>query len=149
MRTRAVELIEVRLSIELVHGVLALLLLVWLVCSPCCCLPDAKDLRRAQDHRSRTTDGRLKPCGVAAGLGRAQAAFPVPWAGDDVDLPATATRFISLLSHSYMNVSDIHDRDWPDPSKVFALDIAGHDLPLLLIAILTMVLITSSDMLWR
>jgi cytochrome c oxidase subunit 3 len=34
--------------------------------------------------------------------------------------------------------------NWPDPSKVFALHIAGHEIPLLLIAIMTMVLITSS-----
>jgi cytochrome c oxidase subunit III len=33
---------------------------------------------------------------------------------------------------------------WPNPSKVFALHIAGHDIPLILIAIMTFVLISSS-----
>ena len=33
---------------------------------------------------------------------------------------------------------------WPNPSEVFALDIVGTDMPLILIAIMTFVLITSS-----
>jgi cytochrome c oxidase subunit 3 len=33
---------------------------------------------------------------------------------------------------------------WPNPSEVFALEIAGHHLPLILIAIMTFVLISSS-----
>jgi cytochrome c oxidase subunit 3 len=33
---------------------------------------------------------------------------------------------------------------WPDPSKVFALTIAGRETPLLLIAIMTFILISSS-----
>ncbi len=33
---------------------------------------------------------------------------------------------------------------WPNPSEVFALEVGGHHLPLLLIAIMTFVLITSS-----
>src|SRR4029077_10699705 len=45
---------------------------------------------------------------------------------------------------SYMNVRMSTTANWPDPSKVFALHIAGHEIPLLLIAIMTMVLITSS-----
>src|SRR4029077_17324689 len=45
---------------------------------------------------------------------------------------------------SYMNVRISTTATWPDPSKVFELNIAGHTIPLLLIAIMTMVLITSS-----
>src|SRR6202035_3374117 len=33
---------------------------------------------------------------------------------------------------------------WPNPSEVFALNIAGHHIPLILIAIMTFVLISSS-----
>jgi len=33
---------------------------------------------------------------------------------------------------------------WPNPSEVFALTIAGHSIPLILIAIMTFVLISSS-----
>ena len=33
---------------------------------------------------------------------------------------------------------------WPIPSEVFALTIAGHHIPLVLIAIMTFILITSS-----
>jgi cytochrome c oxidase subunit 3 len=33
---------------------------------------------------------------------------------------------------------------WPNPSEVFALEIAGHHIPLILIAIMTFVLISSS-----
>jgi cytochrome c oxidase subunit 3 len=33
---------------------------------------------------------------------------------------------------------------WPNPSQVFALEIAGHHIPLILIAIMTFILISSS-----
>jgi len=38
-----------------------------------------------------------------------------------------------------MNVRISTTATWPDPSKVFGLNIAGHEIPLLLIAIMTMV----------
>jgi cytochrome c oxidase subunit 3 len=43
-----------------------------------------------------------------------------------------------------MNVRISTTATWPNPSKVFSLSVAGHEVPLLLIAIMTMVLITSS-----
>ena len=33
---------------------------------------------------------------------------------------------------------------WPNPSEVFALTIVGHHIPMILIAIMTFVLISSS-----
>jgi len=61
-----------------------------------------------------------------------------------VDLFAQRPFIFTCFLTSYMNVRISTTATWPDPSKVFALDIAGHEIPLLLIAIMTMVLITSS-----
>ena len=45
---------------------------------------------------------------------------------------------------SYMTVRASTTVPWPNPSKVFGLEIAGHSVPLLLIAIMTFTLISSS-----
>jgi cytochrome c oxidase subunit 3 len=45
---------------------------------------------------------------------------------------------------AYMTVRMSTDVPWPNPSEVFALEIGGVHLPLILIAIMTFVLITSS-----
>ncbi|MEA1831576.1 heme-copper oxidase subunit III family protein [Methylobacterium durans] len=45
---------------------------------------------------------------------------------------------------SYMTVRMSTTVPWPNPSKVFALEIGGTELPLILIAIMTFVLISSS-----
>lgn len=44
----------------------------------------------------------------------------------------------------YMNVRISVTDPWPNASEVFALTIAGHSIPLILIAIMTFILITSS-----
>ncbi|NQD96510.1 bb3-type cytochrome oxidase subunit IV [Pseudomonas sp. CrR25] len=44
----------------------------------------------------------------------------------------------------YMAVRISTPVPWPNPSEVFALTIGGHDIPLILIAIMTFVLISSS-----
>jgi cytochrome c oxidase subunit 3 len=44
----------------------------------------------------------------------------------------------------YMNVRISVTDPWPNTSEVFALTIAGHSIPLILIAIMTFILITSS-----
>ena len=54
------------------------------------------------------------------------------------------TFVFSCFLTSYMTVRSSTTMDWPNPSEVFALDIAGRHLPLILIAIMTFVLITSS-----
>jgi len=51
--------------------------------------------------------------------------------------------FTSFLT-SYMTVRMSTTAPWPNPSEVFALSVGGHTLPLLLIAIMTFVLISSS-----
>jgi len=45
---------------------------------------------------------------------------------------------------SYMTVRMSTTVPWPNPSEVFALEIGGHHIPLILIAIMTFVLISSS-----
>jgi cytochrome c oxidase subunit III len=72
-------------------------------------------------------------------------AFHVPW--------GKAMMWIFLLSDTFIFTSFLvgygHDRistaaAWPNPSEVFALNIFGIDMPLILIAIMTFVLISSS-----
>jgi cytochrome c oxidase subunit III len=54
------------------------------------------------------------------------------------------TFIFSCFLLSYMTVRSSTTVPWPNPSKVFALHIGGQDIPLILIAIMTFVLITSS-----
>jgi cytochrome c oxidase subunit 3 len=83
--------------------------------------------------------------GVAADWSGDKQAFPVPWGKVMMWIFLLSDTFIfSCFLTSYMNVRMSTTATWPDPSKVFELNIAGHPVPLLLIAIMTMVLITSS-----
>lgn len=54
------------------------------------------------------------------------------------------TFIFSCFLLSYMTVRMSTTVPWPDPSKVFSLTIAGKETPLLLIAIMTFILISSS-----
>ena len=54
------------------------------------------------------------------------------------------TFIFSCFLLSYMTVRMSTTVPWPDPSKVFALTIAGREIPLILIAIMTFILISSS-----
>ncbi|MCK8515160.1 heme-copper oxidase subunit III family protein [Methylonatrum kenyense] len=54
------------------------------------------------------------------------------------------TFVFGLLLVGYMAVRLTTPQPWPDTSEVFALTVAGVELPLLLIAIMTFILITSS-----
>jgi cytochrome c oxidase subunit 3 len=83
--------------------------------------------------------------GVAADWSGDKQAFPVHWGKAMMWIFLLSDTFIfTCFLTSYMNVRMSTTATWPDPSKVFALHIAGHEIPLLLIAIMTMVLITSS-----
>ena len=82
--------------------------------------------------------------------------FVNDWAGDKVAFHVPwgkAMMWIFLLSDTfifgtfltgYMSVRISATTAWPNPSEVFSLTIAGTQLPLILIAIMTFVLITSS-----
>ena len=54
------------------------------------------------------------------------------------------TFIFSCFLISYMTVRMSTTVPWPNPSEVFALTIGGKDIPLILIAIMTFVLISSS-----
>ena len=54
------------------------------------------------------------------------------------------TFIFSCFLLSYMTVRMSTTVPWPNPSEVFALHIGGQDIPLILIAIMTFVLISSS-----
>ena len=54
------------------------------------------------------------------------------------------TFIFSCFLLSYMTARMSTTVPWPNPSEVFALQIAGHHIPLILIAIMTFVLISSS-----
>ncbi len=71
--------------------------------------------------------------------------FDMPWGKLMMWIFLLSDTFIfSIFLTSYMNVRMSATDAWPNPSEVFALTIAGVHLPLLLIAIMTFVLITSS-----
>jgi cytochrome c oxidase subunit III len=54
------------------------------------------------------------------------------------------TFIFSCFLTSYMTVRSSTTMPWPNPSEVFGLTIAGQSVPLLLIAIMTFILISSS-----
>ena len=71
--------------------------------------------------------------------------FHVPWGKAMMWIFLLSDTFIfSCFLVSYMNVRMSTPVPWPNPSEVFALTVAGVSVPLLLIAIMTFVLITSS-----
>ncbi len=72
-------------------------------------------------------------------------AFDVPWGKLMMWIFLLSDTFIfSIFLTGYMTVRLSATDAWPNPSEVFALKIAGHHLPLILIAIMTFALITSS-----
>jgi cytochrome c oxidase subunit 3 len=72
-------------------------------------------------------------------------AFTVPWGKAMMWIFLLSDTFIfSCFLTGYMNVRVSTLDTWPNPSQVFALHLFGQDIPLILIAIMTFVLITSS-----
>src|ERR1700760_3659736 len=103
----------------------------------------------AELHLPSSTASPPRPAGwpgIAADWSSDQRAFKeVSW--------GKAMMWIFLLSDtfifgcfllSYMTARISTTVPWPNPSEVFALTIAGHHIPLILIAIMTFVLISSS-----
>ena len=83
--------------------------------------------------------------GVTADLSADKQAFPVPWGKAMMWIFLLSDTFIfSCFLVGYMNVRMSTTVPWPNTSDVFALTVGGQSIPLLLIAIMTMVLITSS-----
>jgi len=84
--------------------------------------------------------------GVVADWSSDQRAFKkVPWYKAMMWIFLLSDTFIfSCFLISYMTVRASTTEPWPNPSEVFALNIAGQHIPLILIAIMTFVLISSS-----
>ena len=83
--------------------------------------------------------------GVASDLSSDKQAFPVPWGKVMMWIFLLSDTFIfTCFLTSYMNVRISTTVPWPNVSEVFSLNIGGTNVPLLLIAIMTMILITSS-----
>nr|WP_241523081.1 heme-copper oxidase subunit III family protein [Herminiimonas fonticola] len=72
-------------------------------------------------------------------------AFQVSWGKAMMWIFLLSDTFIfSCFLTGYMTVRLTTTAAWPNPSEVFSLNIGGTDMPLLLIAIMTFVLISSS-----
>jgi cytochrome c oxidase subunit 3 len=84
--------------------------------------------------------------GIAADWSSDQRAFKnVSWGKAMMWIFLLSDTFVfSCFLLSYMTVRMSTTVPWPNPSEVFALEIAGHHIPLILIAIMTFILISSS-----
>ena len=84
--------------------------------------------------------------GVAADWGSDQRAFKsASWGKAMMWIFLLSDTFIfSCFLLSYMTVRMSTTVPWPNPSKVFALRLGGTEIPLILIAIMTFILISSS-----
>src|ERR1041385_5317057 len=84
--------------------------------------------------------------GIVADWSSDQRAFKnVPWGKAMMWIFLLSDTFIfSCFLISYMNVRISTTEVWPNPSIVFGLNVFGRDIPLFLIALMTMILITSS-----
>src|SRR5260221_3922690 len=72
-------------------------------------------------------------------------AFKVPWGKAMMWIFLLSDTFIfSCFLTGYMTVRIPTTEPWPNPSEVFALTIGGKSIPLILIAIMTFILISSS-----
>ena len=83
--------------------------------------------------------------GVVTDYSADKQAFHVPWGKAMMWIFLLSDTFIfSCFLVGYMHVRMAATDPWPNPSEVFGLSLFGTDVPLLLIAIMTFVLITSS-----
>src|SRR6058998_1827285 len=84
--------------------------------------------------------------GIAADWSSDQRAFKnVSWGKAMMWIFLLSDTFIfSCFLLSYMTVRMSTEVPWPNPSEVFALTIGGATIPLILIAIMTFILISSS-----
>ena len=84
--------------------------------------------------------------GIVADWSSDQRAFKkVPWGKAMMWIFLVSDTFIfGAFLISYMTVRMSSTDPWPNPSEVFALTLWGHKIPLILIAIMTFILITSS-----
>jgi len=83
--------------------------------------------------------------GVTGDFSRDKQVFGVPWGKAMMWIFLLSDTFIfSCFLVGYMSVRLAATDPWPNPSEVFALSFGGAPIPLILIAIMTFILITSS-----
>src|SRR5438552_5127075 len=84
--------------------------------------------------------------GIVADWSSDQRAFKnVPWGKAMMWIFLLSDTFVfSCFLLSYMTVRMSTTVPWPNPSEIFALEIGGQKIPLILIAIMTFILISSS-----
>ena len=83
--------------------------------------------------------------GVAEDWSRDKQVFGVPWGKAMMWIFLLSDTFIfSCFLVGYISVRIATTDPWPNPSEVFALSFGGDPIPLILIAIMTFILITSS-----
>ena len=83
--------------------------------------------------------------GVATDFASDKQAFVVPWGKAMMWIFLLSDTFIfSCFLTGYMHVRMSTTVPWPNPSEVFALTVFGQHIPLILIAIMTFILISSS-----
>ena len=101
-------------------------------------------------HDAMTNSGVAVPAeglqGVVADWSSDQRAFKnVPWGKAMMWIFLLSDTFVfASFRTSYMTVSMSTTVPWPNVSEVFSLTVAGQQVPLLLIAIMTFILISSS-----
>ncbi len=89
------------------------------------------------------SNGRWR--GIVTDWSSDREAFKVPWGKAMMWIFLVSDTFIfSCFLISYMTVRISTVDPWPNPSEVFALTIGGEKIPLILIAIMTFILISSS-----
>lgn len=99
----------------------------------------------AQTAARESTSAAAGLPGVVSDWSADKQAFRVPWGKAMMWIFLLSDTFIfTCFLTSYMNVRISTTIPWPNPSEVFALKIGNTSVPLILIAIMTMVLITSS-----
>src|SRR5213594_4312851 len=106
-------------------------------------------MEMARPALTRTGEALPRPeglQGIVADWSSDQRAFKnVPWGKAMMWIFLLSDTFIfSSFLISYMTVRISTTVPWPNPSEVFALTIGGHKIPLILIAIMTFILISSS-----
>ena len=95
------------------------------------------------EHAAADTGKTLKS--LVGDWSRDKQSFDVPWGKAMMWIFLLSDTFIfSCFLISYMKVRISTTVPWPSPSEVFALSFGGEPIPLILIAIMTFVLITSS-----
>jgi len=96
---------------------------------------------------ANSTDGSIDDelRGIVEDWSSEKQTFQVPWGKAMMWVFLLSDTFIfGCFLTAYMKVRMTTTISWPNPSEVFALTIFGNHIPLVLIAIMTFILITSS-----